>query len=102
MLYRRFQRDEESEVLVQLVVPSKYRTQILQVGRETILSGHLGVKKTTDIIQRNFYWPGLFGDATRFCQSCDICQRTIHRGCVKKGPGKTDADNRYSVSEGCH
>ena len=72
MLYRRFQRDEESEVLMQLVVPSKYRTQILQVGHETILSGHLGVKNTTDIILRNFYWPGLFGDATRFCQSCDI------------------------------
>ena len=27
-----------------------------------------------------FWWPGLHGDVTRFCRSCDICQRTVARG----------------------
>ena len=57
-----------------------YRRQILQVGHTTILAGHLGVKRTVDRILRNFFWPGIFGDVTRFCQSCDICQRTVNRG----------------------
>ena len=29
-----------------------------------------------------FYWPGVIGDVTRFCRSCDICQRTIPKGRV--------------------
>ena len=34
----------------------------------------------------NFYWPGIFGDIRRFCQSCDICQRTVNKGSVRKAP----------------
>ena len=35
-----------------------------------------------DRITSNFYWPGIHGDFTRFCRSCDICQKTIQKGKV--------------------
>ena len=70
----------------QLVVPSVYRRQILRVGHEAILAGHLGVKRTADRILRNFFWPGIFGHVTRLCQSCEICEWTVNRGSVKVAP----------------
>ena len=33
-----------------------------------------------------FFWPGVCGDVTRFCKSCDICQRTVQKGRVAKVP----------------
>ena len=36
-------------------------------------SRHLGVKKTEDRIQTNFFWPGWHEDVTNFCRSCDVC-----------------------------
>ena len=33
-----------------------------------------------------FFWPWVCGDVSRFCKSCDICQRTIQKGRVTKVP----------------
>ena len=70
----------------QVVVPQPLRQQVMNVAHSSILGGHLGVKKTTDKITSNFYWPGIHSDITRFCQSCDICQRTVTKGNVSKVP----------------
>ena len=46
----------------------------------------MGIKKTTDKIQSASYWPGIQGDVTRFCKSCDVCQKTASKGSVPKVP----------------
>ena len=33
-----------------------------------------------------FNWPGINSDIKRFCQPCDICQRTIPKGKIVKAP----------------
>ena len=68
------------------MVPKKLRNEVLRLGNEGILAGHLEIKKSSDRILTNFYWPGIFGDIRRFCQSCDICQRTVNKGSVRKAP----------------
>ena len=70
----------------QLVVPSKFRSHVMKTAHETILGGHQGVKKTLDRILTSFFWPAIQSDVTRFCRSCDICQRTVHKGTVPKVP----------------
>ena len=50
------------------------------------MGGHMGIKKTTDNIQRAFYWPGIQGHVTRFCKSCDVCQKTVSKGSVPQVP----------------
>ena len=50
------------------------------------MSGHSGIKKTMDRVLTDFFWPGVCGDVSRFCKSCDICQRTIQKGRVTKVP----------------
>ena len=58
----------------------------MSVNHESAFSGHLGAKKTENSILPNFFWPGLCQDVIRFCRSCDVCQRTIKKGIVKKVP----------------
>ncbi|KAK7110805.1 hypothetical protein V1264_014623 [Littorina saxatilis] len=88
ILYRVFQhaRVNGGKPLRQVLVPQPLGRQVMEVAHDSIMEGHLGVKKTSDRIQAAFYWPGLHADVTRFCRSCDICQKTIPRGRVPKVP----------------
>ena len=70
----------------QLVVPTKFRGYVMKLAHETILGGHQGPRKTADKVLSEFFWPGCQAEITRYCQSCDICQRTIPKGKVGKVP----------------
>uniref|UniRef100_A0A8C5DBJ5 Gypsy retrotransposon integrase-like protein 1 n=1 Tax=Gouania willdenowi TaxID=441366 RepID=A0A8C5DBJ5_GOUWI len=61
------------ESVRQVVVPLKFRSQILSLGHDNF-AGHLGIRKTYNRILPHFFWPGLKGDVTRFCRSCHACQ----------------------------
>ena len=37
-------------------------------------SGHLGIKRTSDLVKWDFYWPSLESDVAEFVRSCDACQ----------------------------
>ena len=84
LLYRQFTKG--NKVTLQLVVPEGFRENVLRVAHETLLTEHLGIKKTLDRVVSEFFWPGVCGDVARFCKSCDICQRTIQKGRVTKVP----------------
>ena len=84
LLYRQFTKG--NKVTLQLVVPVGFREKVLRLAHETLMSGHLGIKKTLDRVVSEFFWPGVCGDVARFCKSCDICQRTIQKDRVTKVP----------------
>ena len=84
-IYKRF-RGTARVTLKQVLLPKQRRLQCMRLAHEAILGGHMGVQKTIDRITSNFYWPGLQGDVSRFCKSCDICQRTLPKGKVPKAP----------------
>ena len=84
LTYRQFTK--ENKVTLQLVIPEGFREKVLRLAHETLMSGHLGIKKTLDIVVSEFFWPGVCGDVARFCKSCDICQRTTQKGRVTKVP----------------
>ncbi|PIK52140.1 hypothetical protein BSL78_10987 [Apostichopus japonicus] len=84
ILYRKVSgNDKPSD---QLVVPEKFRNQVMKLAHDSIMAGHLGIAKTTDKVQSQFYWPGVGSDVMRYCKSCDICQRTCDKGRVTKVP----------------
>ena len=58
----------------------------MEVAHGSNMGGHMGIKETTDKIQSAFYWPGIQGDVSRFCKSCDVCQKTVSKGSVPKVP----------------
>ena len=70
----------------QLVVPHEFRKRVMKVGHDSIMGGHLAYQKTIDRITSQFYWPNIHAEVKRYCQSCDVCQKTIPRGKVGKVP----------------
>lgn len=88
LLYREFESPklENGRVFNQLVVPEIYRQKVLKMSHDSIMSGHLRVKKTLDRLRDSFYWPGVQSDVKRYCISCDVCQRTVTKGSVTKVP----------------
>ena len=84
LMYRQFTKG--NKLTLQLVIPESFREKVLRLAHETLMSGHLGIKKTMDRVLTEFFWPGVCGDVPRFCKSCDICQRTIQKGRVTKVP----------------
>lgn len=70
----------------QVIVPRQRRNIILRLAHESIMSGHMAIKRTLERVLSNFFWPDVHGDVTRFCQSCDICQRTVPKGRAGRVP----------------
>lgn len=50
-------------------------TRILQECHDSPTAGHLGKAKTTELVKRRFYWPGMDEDIARYVTTCDACQR---------------------------
>ena len=77
---------DDPQIFRQVIVPQKLRLCVLQTAHDGIMSGHFGIRKTTDKILSKFYWPGLRSDVRNYCKSCDTCQKTFPKGRVSKFP----------------
>lgn len=85
LLWRQYEMSRDN-VFQQVVVPKKFRSEILSLAHESPMSGHLGIKKTVGRLLEAFYWPGVQAHAQRYVRSCDACQRTFPKGRVPKAP----------------
>ena len=82
LLFKKFYKNNDTGYYYQLVVPRDMRKEILFQMHNSLLSGHLGRKKTLDKIRQRFYWFGLAEDVTVWLASCDSCG-------ANKSPAKT-------------
>ena len=78
----RQRKDEVVDDLKQILVPKSLRAKVMEAAHDSLFGGYLGVKKTENRIQTNFFWPELHDDVTSFCRSCDVCQKTVPGGSV--------------------
>ena len=51
------------------------KTQLMRECHDVPVSGHLGVAKTTELLARKFYWPGMHADVQQYVTTCLACQR---------------------------
>src|SRR6266536_2444221 len=88
LLYRNYTAHNfnHGQPIRQIMVPAKFKAQVMDVAHRSVFSGHLGRKATEDRIIHSFYWPGLFGDIARYCRACDACQRTKPSSRIGKIP----------------
>ena len=84
-LYR-IRRTTHGEPIKQLALPTSLRRRVMKLAHTGLMSGHQGVNRTQERVATNFWWPGISGDITRYCHSCDVCQRTVAKGRVPKVP----------------
>ena len=67
-------KDEDWTAVTQVVVPPRYRKEILRLAHDIPMAGHLGVRKTVARILAHFYWPRLRQDVAEYCRTCHTCQ----------------------------
>ena len=84
LIYRQFTL--RGKTTWQLVVPSSLTNKVMTLAHESLIAGHLGIRKRIDRVVAEFFWPGVCCDVTCFCKSCNKCQRTVQKGRVAKVP----------------
>ena len=75
ILWRIYAQPREDRGWMQLVVPNKFRQDILRNLHEGITGGHLGEAKTLGKLKERFYWPGHYNDVREWCQTCKACAK---------------------------
>ena len=56
-----------------IYVPPKCRSAVLNICHDSSSAGHYGIKKTSSLIYRDFWWPSLYPDVKNYIRSCDTC-----------------------------
>ena len=86
VIYRRFHRKDGTGSYLQFLVPREMRTEIMEQMHNSVLSGHLGKKKTREKILQRFYWFGLREDSNTWVAKCHVCGATKPPGRTPKAP----------------
>ena len=81
-----FRKVQNGKEFTQLVVPLIYSRKVMKLAYESILASHMSTARTVSRVLAEFYWPVVQSDCKRYCRSCDICQKTVPKGCVGKVP----------------
>jgi len=53
----------------------KLRAEVIRLHYDTPVGGYRGQWKTTELVTRNFWWPGVSREVKRYVEGCDACQR---------------------------
>jgi len=59
-----------------IYVSPNCRPSILNICHDSPSAGHFGIKKTTNLINRDFWWPSIQSDVKDYIRSCDTCSRS--------------------------
>jgi ribonuclease HI len=60
--------------LLQMVIPSEIKEEIIYSCHDQPQGGHWGFFKTYWKIRRSFYWKGMHRDVFDYCNNCKLCQ----------------------------
>ena len=55
-----------------MMVPHELRQKILVENHDVPIAGHVGINGTVDLIKRNYWWRGIWGDVTAYVQSYPV------------------------------
>ena len=82
-LYRVFTNKFNNKVDEKLIVPSECRGIVLKNAHESVLAGHMSVRKTKHLISSEFFWPKMNKEITEYVKTCLICQKARPPGKFK-------------------
>jgi len=57
------------------VSEGELRGEIIWLYHDTLVGGHRGRWKTTELVTKNYWWPGVTKEVGRYVDGCDTCQR---------------------------
>jgi len=62
------------------------RVEVIRLHHNTPVEGHGGQWKMTELVTRNFWWPGITREVKQYVEGCDACQR--NKNCIEQPVGK--------------
>ena len=68
-----------------LVVPQSLRQQIMKENHDVPSVGHVGMRRTLELVDRHFHWRGLRGDVLQYVKTCPTCQMVKSDSRAKAG-----------------
>ena len=84
LLYK-IHRGPFNDLYRQLIVPKSLRKEVLTFAHSSLLSGHLGIKKSKFRVLQHSYWYQLKDDVKIFVSCCDNCARNKPPSHLPKG-----------------
>lgn len=63
-----------TETITQIVVPFDWRNRIMIEMHDK--TGHYGAVATYDLIRQKLWWPTMFAEIKKFCDTCRLCEAT--------------------------
>ena len=57
----------------------KLRAEVIRLHHNIPVGGHGEQWKTTELVTRNFWWPGVSREVKQYIEGCDTCQRNKNR-----------------------
>ncbi|KAL3884095.1 hypothetical protein ACJMK2_030317 [Sinanodonta woodiana] len=73
VLFKKLFRRDGTEKYLQFIVPRVLKGEIMYQIHNTVLSGHLGCRKTCEKTLQRFYWYEMREDISNWIKRCDIC-----------------------------
>ena len=87
VLYRYKKRSgKRTKKDLQLVLPKKYREEIMEAHHDEPIAGYLEQFKTIERIAKNYWWPNMAEEIRNWVRECQVCQVHDRR---KKGQRAT-------------
>lgn len=82
VLFKQFRKGNDSDSYCQLIAPRSMKRDIMYQMHNSIVSGHMGVKRTKQKTSRSYYWYNMKPDIALYIKKCDTCA-------ADKKPAKT-------------
>ena len=70
----------------QIMVPKCLRKELLRLAYDVLKAAYLGINKTTNRLNRFFWWQSMSEDIDYYCISCNTCQFLAKSPQPKKAP----------------
>ncbi|MES9880687.1 MAG: reverse transcriptase domain-containing protein [Sedimenticola sp.] len=74
VMHKTFTKLDGTGTYLQCVVPTRYQKEILHQVHNSLLSGHLGRKRTRQKLLKNYYWYNVKADVNNYIVKCDVCE----------------------------
>ena len=74
LLFKKFVKKDGTGDYQQFIVPRALKKDIMFQMHDSVISGHLGCKKTKEKTLQRFYWYALKEDINLYIRKCDTCE----------------------------
>ncbi|KAK3708498.1 hypothetical protein QZH41_003116 [Actinostola sp. cb2023] len=88
VLFRRWENDDGTQIINQLILPKSLRETALTAHHNHTTASHLGIRKTMCSLRSRYYWPGLTSVVYKWVARCHDCGAKKSFGKKRRAPLK--------------